>query len=180
MALIASGVALNPTLSANLGGLGTTSSNAIASNFNAAKKRISGDAQARGMNGAAATGPNSYAGDQLTRGQGIAQDNLASALGGGLGNTAYQDTLAQRDFGQQESLANQVGNLNSLSTLQQVLGGLGAAGSAGATAYGAYGKFNKPKTTNPLLDDSFGDTGGGGAYDINNPGPLDLGYGGYH
>lgn len=178
MALFASGIGIDPTLAASLGGangIAPNASNAINANYAAAKQKIGKGASTMGMNGAAATGPNSYAGNQLTVGQGVAQDKLAASLGSGLGSTAYQNALQQRDYGQQEQLATQVGNLNSLSALQQTMAGIGSVGGAAMNAYNAYGKFNKPSTTNPYssdLDDESGDT----AYDINNPGPLDLGY----
>ena len=184
MALFASGIGIDPTLAANLGGANGIASNgsgAINSNYAQAKQRLAQGASTLGRNGVAITGPGSYAGNQLAVGQNLSQDKLASALGSGLGNTEYQNALAQRDYSQQSQLANQVGNLNSLSALQQVLGGIGAVGGAGANAYGAFSKFNKPKQTPTPEDYGSGDVGGGGAYDINNPGPLDLGYsyGGY-
>lgn len=152
MSLYASGVTIDPTLSGSLAGVGSpgyNASNNIAANYAAAKKKMGNDASVRRMNATAATGPSSYGGNQLAVKQGLDTGNLESALGGGLGTTAYQNALQQRDFEQQESLANQVGSLNGMNTLEQVLGGVGSVGSAAATAYGAFGKNKTGNNQNP-------------------------------
>jgi hypothetical protein len=149
MALYASGVAIPQSLSATLGGAngaGTNAYNKINQNYGTAKSQFASDAQARGMNGTAAVSPNSYGGSQFSTKQGLDVGNLESALGGGLGDTAYQDTLAQRDFGQQQQLAEETAALNKPDLLQQILGGVGAVGGTAANIYGAYGKNRTPST----------------------------------
>src|SRR5579872_342771 len=103
MALYAGGIGIDPTLKASLSGVGGPATNAynnINANYGAAKNQFGADASARGLNGVAATAPGSYAGGQFATKQGLDVSNLESALGGGLGNTSYQNALQQRDFGQ--------------------------------------------------------------------------------
>jgi hypothetical protein len=143
MPLYASGVQIPADLSGALSGPGSPGYNAynkIGQNYAGAQQQFAQDANARGMNGAAATAPNSYAGNQFATKQGLDVGNLESALGGGLGNTAYQNTLQQRDFGQNEALAAQVAALNKPNLLQQVLGGIGNVGGTAAQIYGAWGR----------------------------------------
>lgn len=154
MALYASGVTIPADLSGSIAGVGSpgyNASNNIASNYVAAKKRFGGDASVRGMNAGAATGAGSYTGGRLATTQGLDTGNLESALGGGVGSTAYQDALSQRDFQQQSQLANQIGSLNGMNTLEQVLGGVGAVGGTAAKIYGAYGS-NRPSSSSPNPD----------------------------
>lgn len=138
--LYASGVTIPSDLSGALSGVGTPSYNTIGANYAAAKGKLARGATTMGMNGAAAAGPNSYAGNQLNMAQGRDVGNLESALGGGLGNTAYQNTLQQRDFTQNEDLARQVADLNKPDLLQQILSGVGNVGGTAARIYGAWGK----------------------------------------
>ena len=150
MSLYASGVNIDPTLAGSLSGQGSPGYNAynkIKQNYAGAQGQFGADASARGMNAGAATSPNSYYGTQSTAKQGLDVGNLESALGGGVGNTAYQNALQQRDFQQQSALANQVGSLAGMSTLEQALGGLGAVGGTAAKVYGAYGSRGTPSTT---------------------------------
>lgn len=165
MALYASGVQINPTLSGAISGQGSPGYNAyntINKNYAGAQQGLANDAAARGMNPAGSVGPNSYAGNRFATTQGLDTGNLESALGGGLGNTAYQNALAQRDYTQNVGLANEVGALNKPNLLQQVLGGIGNVGGTAAQVYGAWGKNGTPSTPQP----------GGGGFNAN--GPLSL------
>jgi hypothetical protein len=140
MALYASGVTIPTDLSGAIGGAGTNAYNKIKQNYGTAQGQFGQDATARGMNGVAAIGPGSYAGGQFATKQGLDVGNLESALGGGLGNTAYQNTLQQRDFGQQAQIAEEIARLNKPDLLSQVLGGLGSVGGTTAQIYGGFGK----------------------------------------
>lgn len=143
MALYASGVQIPTDLSGIISGPGSPGYNAyntIGSNYAAAKNKLMGDAAARGMNPAGVVSPDSYGGQRMAAVQGLDVGNLESALGGGLGNTAYQNTLAQRDFGQQSQLAQEIARLNKPDLLQQILGGIGSVGGTAAQIYGAWGK----------------------------------------
>lgn len=140
MTMQASGIGIDPTLAGALGGAGSPGYNAskkIGQNYAGAGSNFAADASARGMNGAAATGPNSYYGSQAATKQGLDTGNLESALGGGLGNTAYTSALQNRDYQQQMQLAKQVGSQAGLSSLEQALGATGAVGGAAAKIYGA-------------------------------------------
>lgn len=173
MALYASGVSVPAGLSGALGGgggIGFNASNAIGSNYAKAKSQLSADATARGLNGNASVAPGSYSGNQLATKQGLDTGNLESALGGGLGSTAYENTLQQRGFGQNEDLATQIAELNKMSTLQQVLAGLGQVGGTATQIYGAFGKNKSSPSTTATAQ------GPGTAYNPMQPGPLDLGY----
>lgn len=147
--LYASDVKIPDALSGAISSTGTNAYNTIASNYGKAKGQFGQDATARGMNGNAATGPGSYAGNRFATTQGLDVGNLESVLGGGLGNTAYNDTLAQRDFQQQEQLAEEAAALNKPDLLQQILGGIGNVGGTAAQIYGMYGKNAKPKVADP-------------------------------
>src|SRR4029077_8895635 len=116
----------------------------INSNYNKAKSQFGADASARGMNGVAAAAPGRYVRDQFATKQGLDVGNLESALGGGIGNTAYGNQLQQREFGQNVDLANLVGSLNKPDTLESILGGLGNVGGTAAQIYGAWGKNRTP------------------------------------
>ena len=161
MALYASGVTIDPNLKGALSGLGSPGYNAyntIGSNYGTAKGQMASDASARGMNGAAAVGPNSYAGQQMATRQGLDVGNLESALGGGLGQTAYTNALQNRDYQQQMALAKQVGSQSGMSALEQALNGIGAVGGTAASIYGATQK--NPSTTstiNPAYSSTPGD-----------------------
>lgn len=144
MALYASDVKINPTLAGSISGSGSpgyNAYNAINSNYGAARKKLIDDATTRGVS----AGPGSYADQRLTTTQGLDTGNLEAALGGGLGNTAYQDTLAQREYGQNTQLANEVGRLNKPDLLQQILSGVGNVGGTAAQIYGAWGKNSSPR-----------------------------------
>ena len=152
MALTAQNIGIDPTLKGILSGPGSpgyTAQNNITNNYKSALGTIGSDASARGMNGAAAMGPNSYAGQQSGIQQNLATGNLESALGSGLGNTAYNDALQNRDFQQNVNLAKQVAALNKPDLLQQILSGVGNVGGTAASIYGAWGK-NASKATDPM------------------------------
>jgi hypothetical protein len=153
--LYASDVRVPADLSGSLSGTGSpgfNAYNAINSNYVNAKKQFGADAQARGMNGASSVGPNSYAGNRFGTMQGLDVGNLESALGGELGNTAYGNTLQQRDFGQQEQIASEIAALNKPDLLQSILGGIGNVGGTAAQIYGMYGRNARPSTTDPLAN----------------------------
>lgn len=163
MPMYASDVKIAPDLSSAIGGIGKNAYGAINSNYDAAKQKMLQDANARGM---APGGPNSYGSQRMATSQGLDVGGLESAIGGGLGDTSYKDKLAQREFEQNKSLAEEAASLNKPGLLEQILGGIGQVGGPMAQAYGAWGGR---KTQNV-------GGGGGNAYDIMNPGPLDLGY----
>lgn len=172
MALYAGNVNIDPTLSGALSGAngpGTNAYNKIKQNYGQAQGQFGADAAARGMSASAAVGPGSYAGDQFATKQGLDVGNLESALGGGLGKTAYQNTLAQRDFGQNEQLAEQAGALNKPDLLQEILGGIGGVGKTAATYYGMKKGGGSGNMAPPP-------SGPGSSWNIQQPGPLDLGY----
>lgn len=173
MALYASDVKINPTLSGTIGGVGSPGYNAsaaIGANYANAKKKMMSDATARGVNPGAATGPNSYFGNQQGTAQGLDTGNLEAALGGGLANTAYNDALSQREYNQNMELARETGALNKPSDLQSALGAIGQLGGTTAQLYGAFGRpgMRKPLTpqigtTDGTLPDSLSLYPGGGA-----------------
>lgn len=127
MSLVAGDVGLSPDLASSLGQIGTARSKTIRGNYGTAAGQAGSDASARGMSGAG-----DYNTNRLNATQGLDEGNLESVLGGVLGNSSYQDKLAQRDYGQQMQLANEVGSTAGLSSLEQVLGGVGAATKTGA------------------------------------------------
>jgi hypothetical protein len=150
MPLYASGVTIPSDLSGAISGPATSAYNTIGAGYNNATQKMASDARARGLRPGAG-GPNSYGGNQLAVGQGLATGNLESALGSGLGSTAYQNTLQQRQFGQNEDLARQVAALNRPDLLQSILGGVGDVGGTAAQIYGAFGKNARPQTTGPAF-----------------------------
>jgi hypothetical protein len=140
MALYASGVTIDPTLSGTLSGPGSPGYNAynkIKQNYAGAQGQFGADASARGMNAGAATGPGSYAGSRFGTQQGLDVGNLESALGGGLGDTAYNNALKQREFEQNAKLAQQAADLNKPDTLEEALMATHAFGNL-LSAYKGY------------------------------------------
>ena len=138
--MTASDVKINPTLTGSISPYGTNAYNAIGSNYAGAKNKLAGEASTLGMNPAAMTGPNSYAGQRLAATQGLDIGNLESALGGGLGNTAYSNAKEMRGYNQDTALANEIGALNKPDLLSEILGGVGNVGGTAAQIYGMYGK----------------------------------------
>lgn len=130
MAMMASGVQLNPELTKILGDIGTPQSKNISDSYAKLRGGIS---------------PNSdYATSRFNKLGTLAQGNLKSNLEGALGSSSYGDWKSQRDFEQNYALAKLTGELNAPSTLEQVLGGLGGAMRTGGDIYGLYNSFKKP------------------------------------
>jgi hypothetical protein len=140
MALYASGIGIPQDLSSAISGPGGTAYNKIKQNYGQAQGQFASDALARGQKAGVATGPNSYAGQQFPIKQNLDIGNLESALGGGLGNTAYSNALQEREFGQNQQLAEQAAALNKPDLLQQILQGIGGVGKTAATYYGMKGR----------------------------------------
>lgn len=166
MALLASGVQLPPDLASTFSGIGTNAYNRIGQNYAKAGTMPTFDPSLGG-----GTGVTDYQKQRLAATQGLDIGNLEAGLGGELGNTGYQNTLAQRDFNQQKMIADLIGEAAAPSTLQEIFAGIGG-GARAATPWAAFMR-GRGSSTVPNL------TGGGSAYDIMNPGPLDLGYGGF-
>ena len=135
MSLVASGVGLPPDLAQTLSTIGSGAYGQIEQNYKGAKNQLDQDALIRGNSGGVPSG--SYGTQQLQRQQGLDTGNLEATLGGGLGNTAYNDTLQQRDFGQSMDIANQIGNALRPNTLEQIMAGIGG----GAKAFGQVSPF---------------------------------------
>lgn len=140
MALYASDVKIPGTLSGTLSGVGNNAYKQIGTNYDTARSRLKTEAGARGMSGTQVAGPGSYADERFTTGQNQDIGNLESALGGGMGDTAYKNTLGEREYNQDTQLANEIGSLNKPDLLQQILSGVGDVGETSAQIYGAWGK----------------------------------------
>lgn len=163
MPLTASGVKLpGGDLGDVFSGIGTQAYNNINNNYNVARQKAAGDAPAQGFRG-----PLDYTTQRLGTTQGLDVGNLESGMGGQLGQTAYNDTLSQRDYNQKMQLAEEAARLNKPSLLEQVFSGIGAVGKPVAT-YAGMGGFSG---------------GGGGEFDANGPtslfDPTRMGYGRY-
>lgn len=171
MPLTAQNINIDPALAMSLRGGGASAYNKIKQGYGQAQGAFGADAAARGMSAGAATGGGSYYGTQAPISQGLAVGGLQNALGGGLANTSYSNALQQREFDQNADLARQAGALNKPDTLQEILAGLGGVGGAVGSYYGMKGKMGGNVAPPP--------SGPGSAWNIRNPGPLDLGYGGF-
>lgn len=155
MALVASGVGISPDLSGALSSFGGNPQyNQINANYAQAKKQAE---NTNAVNGLPPPGPNSYSTQRLNTQQGLDTGNLEASIGAGLGNTAYQNQLAQRDYGQQEAIANQVGAAAAPATLQEIFSGIGAGtkavgqvAPAVSSLYSSYGNTD-PNVGNPDL-----------------------------
>ena len=134
--MTASDVALPQDLSGILGTVGAGRTAGINNIYNQAKQRQTAENAALGRR----PGANSYGPQRLGVQQGIDQGNLEASLGGILGNTGYQNTLAERDYGQQRQLAEEAAALNKPSLLDEIFQGIGAVGKTGATYYGMKGR----------------------------------------
>lgn len=134
--LTAAGVAISPALTKAIGGIGTDAYGKIGSNYDAAKARTGADAAARGMSVGGSTAPGSYAGQRYAAGQGMDEENLEAALGGGLANTSYNDALQEREYNQNLGLAEEAGALNKPNLLDQIFQGIGSVGKPAATYAG--------------------------------------------
>lgn len=139
MALFAGDVTIPNDLTQTMSGIGTNATNAIKSNYSRLKGRQQAESTVRGMpvNG------NSYAPERMGVQQGLDIGALGSSLSGSLGDTAYKDTLAQREYGQNLDLADQIASLNKPSTLQEIFSGIGSVGKTGAAYYGMKGRGGK-------------------------------------
>ena len=170
MALFASGVQLPSDLSQSIGGVGIKTYNQIGSNYDAARKKLAADASARGLSGTQAVAPGSYADQRLNASKGLDVGNLEASLGGGLGNTAYQNALGERGYNQDMALTNEIADLNKPSMLEQVLGGAGAAGGGLAQLAGALrsGKKKSSSDQNPF-NGLPQDQSNGPGYTVYNP-----------
>ena len=127
MSLVASGVGLPPDLAQTLSTIGTAASGQIGANYKQAGQQQANDAAIRGL-----PPPNagSYGTQRLGQTQALDQGNLNATLGAGLGNTAYNNTLQQRDFGQSEQIADEIGNALRPNTLEQIMAGIGGGTKA--------------------------------------------------
>lgn len=168
MSLVASGVGLPPDLASTLSTIGQGASGQIGQNYRNAQQQNNQQRNIAGL-----PGPSNYGTQRLGTQQGLDVGNLEATLGGGLGNTAYNNQLQQRDFNQSMDIANQIGNALRPNTLEQVLSGIGGATKAGMGALPFMGMMGGGGGSPPPL------TGGGSSYDIMNPGMLDLGYQGF-
>lgn len=151
MPLLASDVKLPNDLGSVFSGIGTNASNNISNNYNLARQKAASDATAQGFRG-----PLDYTTQRLGTTQGLDIGNLSSGLAGGLGDTAYKDTLSQRDYNQKMQLAEEAARLNKPSLLEQVFSGIGAVGKPIAT-YAGMGGFS-------------GGGGGGASLGLTQPG----------
>lgn len=168
MVMTAGQVNLPPDLSSIFSGIGTKAYNQIGQNYGGALSKAAGDASAQGFAG----GPTDYTKQRLATTQGLDVGNLEAGLGGGLGNAAYKDTLAQRDYGQQKQLTDIIGNAMAPTTLQEIFAGIGGGGQAAGQMLPLMGMFGGGGNT-PMP------SGGGSSWDVMNPGKLDLGYPGF-
>lgn len=143
MALFASDVKISPTLGEAFTGIGQNTQGAIGNTYNAAKKRYAADD--RGLRpGGPDLSPNSYAGQRFATTQGLSSGSAASSLGGLAGDTAYKDTLAQRDYDQQRQIAEAAAEAARPSLLDQIMQGIGSGASAGLQGAAIYKQFARP------------------------------------
>lgn len=140
MTMFAGGVALPPDLKQALSGVGAGGTSGINDIYAKQKQRMDQEAATKVPGNV-----NSYGPQRMATQQGLDQGNLEAALGGTLGDTGYNNALQEREFGQNEALARQIGSLNKPDLLQQILSGIGNVGSPIATYYGLKG--NKPSFT---------------------------------
>lgn len=135
MTMFAGGVALPPDLKQALSGVGAGGTAGINDIYAKQKQRTDQEAATKVPGNV-----NSYGPQRMATQQGLDQGNLEAALGGTLGDTGYNNALQEREFGQNEALARQIGSLNRPDLLQQILSGIGNVGSPIATYYGMRGK----------------------------------------
>ena len=128
MALLAGGVNLPPDLAQTLSTIGNKAYGQIGANYKQAGQQQANDASVRGLPPPDST---SYGTERLGTTQGLDVGNLDATLGSGLGNTAYNNTLQERDFNQQKYLTDLIGNAAAPTTLEEVLSGIGGGAKAG-------------------------------------------------
>lgn len=155
--LTASGVAISPELTAVLGQQGKGPQNSINEVYNRIRSRFGADQQARGM---PANPAGSVFGERATAAQGQSNAGLKSSLESVLGNTAYSDAKAQRDYNANTQLAQLVGSLNKPSPLEEALSALSGTAQAGGQFAGLYQALNKKPQTPAPTPPSFYDSNG--------------------
>lgn len=111
-----------------------------------------------------------YMGQALGRSNSLASQKINNTLGGVLGGVSLKDLQSQQEFERQMALAQEIGDLNSPSTLQEVLGGLGGGADLALQGKGLY--------------DALGRGKGGGSYRGASPSldvydPYSIGYARY-
>lgn len=166
--LYASGVGIPSNLDVSLRGIGKAGAQGIQDAYAPLAARQQAEAGVRGLR----PGTNSYGPQRLGVQQGLDTSSMQAAFNNQLGDTAYKNQLAERDYGQQRQLAEETASLNKPSILEQILSGIGSAGKVAGTYYGMKGK-SAPGAGYATA------SGPGTAYNIMNPGPMDLGYGGF-
>lgn len=145
MALLASGVNLDPALKEQLNPIATAGQGRLAASLGTLRNRFQAGRTASGVPGG---GASPYYQEQMTqasdRGARGIDQGLESILGGG----AYKNLQDERSNEQQMELARQYGDLMRPSSLQEALGALSTVGGIGATAYGISKSRRKPGVPN--------------------------------
>jgi len=129
-------ITVDPSLDAAFGNVGTNAQNAIGKNYTNLASRQATEGAVRGQ----APGSNSYGTQRLGTQQGLDIGGLRSALGGEIGNTAYENMKQTRDYGQNAQLAQETAALNKPDILSQIFSSVGAVGKPVAT-YAGMGGF---------------------------------------
>lgn len=79
----------------------------------------------------------------LNRANSMASQGITNSLGSVLGGVSLKDIQNQKLFEQQMALANEIGDLNSPSTLQEVLAGLGGGADLALRGKGIYDALSR-------------------------------------
>lgn len=145
--LYASDVKVPQDLTSSLSGIGNQGTAGINSIYSGLKQRQAQEGMVRGQR----PGANSYGPQRLGIQKGLDQGSLEAALGGVLGDTGYQNTLAERDYNQQRQLAEEAAALNKPSLLEQIFQGIGAIGKPVAT-YAGMGGFRTRPPVDPFAN----------------------------
>lgn len=162
MALVASGVAIPDDLKQALSGPTKKAQGNVGNIYNRLSSRLGSDRDVLGHAPASAGNVPDYdLGESEAASSRGVNDQLYQALGG----TSYQDTLNQREFNQNQSLAEQAGDLNRPGALEEALSGFGSASKLAGTGYGLFKKYKK---ANPQVDTS-GDVSQGTSFGEDNP-----------
>lgn len=143
MALLASGVNLDPSLTEQVDPIAKQGRGRLASSLGMLRSRYQADATG------APKAPGGYFDEQLGTAGARGNRNIDNGLYGALGGGAYKDVIGQRDNNQQMELAREYGDMMRPSSLQEALGALGTVGGLGAVGYGL-SKNRKPPTGSPL------------------------------
>lgn len=148
----ASGIALDPKLTAILGEQGKGPQNSLNEVYGRIRSRFGADQAARGQ---APNPTGGYAGNRFDVGQNQSDLNLRGNLESVLGNTGYSQFKGNRDFQQNMQLAQLTGDINKPSTTEEILSGLGGgaqvAGQFGGLS-NALGSRKKQRPTSNLSD----------------------------